>query len=228
MARERKVTPVSRERYRNGDPIRPDRGCNHCYPVLLDGVLTHEAGCQAAWKDCSTKCLVCGAQFYREMKPVRICPACLEEGQRELALLHDQDDDHELADHDTRLKTFFEAYVECALQNCKDARGKPLGQTYSLWDLAGDALKEMSADCALFLGDHIDVIGDKVEQAGHDFWITRCGLGAGFWDDERWPDLADNILTAGAQAFGPTELCVGADELIHVRPAAPRRPCERD
>lgn len=38
------------------------------------------------------------------------------------------------------------------------------------------------------------------EQAGHDFWLTREGHGAGFWD--RGLGRAGDVLTKAAKAFG--------------------------
>ena len=44
-------------------------------------------------------------------------------------------------------------------------------------------LKDVETDCALFLQKYAHLIESHLfEQAGHDFWLTRNGHGAGFWD----------------------------------------------
>lgn len=55
---------------------------------------------------------------------------------------------------------------------------------------------------------------DKAEQAGHDFWLTRNGHGAGFWDGD-WSEPFATYLTDAATQFGPCETYLGDDGLIH-------------
>jgi hypothetical protein len=55
-------------------------------------------------------------------------------------------------------------------------------------DLAADALENIRADCNVFqrhafiLLHHAQERGYTLAQAGRDFWLTRNGHGAGFWD----------------------------------------------
>ena len=49
--------------------------------------------------------------------------------------------------------------------------------------------------------------------AGHDFWLTRCGHGAGFWD--RGVGETGERLTKAAEKFGNVDLCVGDDGKIY-------------
>jgi hypothetical protein len=51
--------------------------------------------------------------------------------------------------------------------------------------------------------------------AGHDFWLTRNGHGAGFWDGD-WTEPAATILTNAAKAFDECNLYLGDDQAIHV------------
>lgn len=51
---------------------------------------------------------------------------------------------------------------------------------------------------------------ENPEQAGHDFWLTRNGHGAGFWDGE-WPEPAASILTDISETFGEYYAGVFAD-----------------
>ena len=50
-------------------------------------------------------------------------------------------------------------------------------------------------------------IGDLTDLAGHDFWLTRNGHGAGFWDGD-YPESEETILTDAARTFG--EYCITA------------------
>jgi hypothetical protein len=51
--------------------------------------------------------------------------------------------------------------------------------------------------------------------AGHDFWLTRNGHGAGFWDGD-WPEPLATVLTDAAHAFGELSPYVGDDGLIYL------------
>ncbi|MBN9237284.1 hypothetical protein QFZ88_005590 [Mesorhizobium sp. YL-MeA3-2017] len=48
--------------------------------------------------------------------------------------------------------------------------------------------------------------------AAHDFWLTRCGHGAGFWDED-WPEPHASRLDFAARAFG---VYVGDNGMIYL------------
>jgi hypothetical protein len=50
--------------------------------------------------------------------------------------------------------------------------------------------------------------------AGMDFWLTRNGHGAGFWDGD-WPEKQGEALTALAEEFGELNVCVGDDGKLY-------------
>lgn len=71
--------------------------------------------------------------------------------------------------------------------------------------LTDDAVKQVVEDCDSFR----ELAGDLLEgfdesQAGHDFWLTRNGHGAGFWDGD-YGDVGDD-LTKIAKPFGEQHL----------------------
>jgi len=79
---------------------------------------------------------------------------------------------------------------------------------------------QCAADCATFmiscdtqglLCDYINA-GRTMESFGHDFWLTRQGHGAGFWD-RGMGDLG-NKLTALAKDAGEVYTYVGDDNTI--------------
>lgn len=104
----------------------------------------------------------------------------------------------------------------------------PADDNYTWRDLAPDTLAEMRQDCAQFqelYGATIQAAIDTGEvkcgpdfdewgRAGHDFWLTRCGHGAGFWDGD-WPEPQGEHLSDAARKCGNVDLCVGDDGKIY-------------
>jgi hypothetical protein len=114
----------------------------------------------------------------------------------------------------------FDAYVECAIWSSTDDDGRPFDRNYSASDIAPESIDTMRAEVIDFLNGHEDIIwtalsGDmSEEQVGHDFWLTRNGHGAGFWD--RGLDELGDQLTAAAKAYSTSDLYVGDDGRLHV------------
>lgn len=81
-------------------------------------------------------------------------------------------------------------------------------------EFSPSAKAKMGADCAMFWDGHGDAILE-IEEAGHDFWLTRNRHGAGFWDGD-WPDPLGDTLTEAAHSFGEQELYLGDDGLVYV------------
>lgn len=113
---------------------------------------------------------------------------------------------------------FTRAYIEAALFSTNDesdeSGGEPLDKNYGPEDIAPESLSVMEQDCAKFQTDNADDIGSDLERAGHDFWLTRNGHGAGFWDGD-WPEEVSDRLTEAAEAFGEVDLYVGDDGTIY-------------
>lgn len=128
------------------------------------------------------------------------------------------------------LDKFVSACVECALWSSNDesdeSGGEPLDKNYGPTDIHPDTLAKMRTDCEAFVSarsEDIDGsnlrpgIGGDYEMAGHDFWLTRCGHGTGFWDRGRWDDENGQAtrLDETAKSFGEFTLYVGDDGMIH-------------
>jgi hypothetical protein len=121
------------------------------------------------------------------------------------------------------LKPMLEAYIECALwasthfEDENDANGTPMDQVDA--ELSDKARTQMESDCANFMDCCAEMIGDEwhagqtFEQIGHDFWLTRNGHGAGFWD-RGLGELGDKLSDA-AKTFGSCDLYVGDDGMIY-------------
>lgn len=85
------------------------------------------------------------------------------------------------------------------------------------------------ADCtAFFTANHADLIkaaaaygvliveGDSgMAMAGHDFWLTRAGHGAGFWDGDL-PEELGARLTEASKTAGNCEPYIGDDGYIYL------------
>jgi hypothetical protein len=116
------------------------------------------------------------------------------------------------------LDTFTRAYVEALFWLLTDESGDSLDYL-GLHDLAPEALAEIREDCRAFQRDHADLLaGADLSRAGHDFYLTRNGHGAGFWDRDPATYPADpdgRLLTAAADAYGPTSDYVGDDGMVY-------------
>ena len=135
------------------------------------------------------------------------------------------------ASHYSRLSAFVLAYIEamlwvgmlCGDSDCNDCGSH--GDDYSVEDIAPDTMAEILRDCENFqasCGSAIDVWG--TEQAGHDFYLTRNGHGAGFWDRTTCADASfsresvaklGKRLTDAAHVYGSFSLYVGDDGKLY-------------
>jgi hypothetical protein len=125
---------------------------------------------------------------------------------------------------------FTQGYVECALwastdeQDPETGEGPPMDQEHDWHDIAPSDLSNMILDCHEFQkanqGDidaacEMDASYDE-SRAGFDFWLTRNGHGAGFWD-RGLGDVGDK-LTKASEAYG--DCCLfkgdGPDAQIHI------------
>lgn len=125
----------------------------------------------------------------------------------------------------TALSSFTSAYITAALWSSTDDNGEPLDARFDAGDLSPELRNQIESDCAAFLEANREAIdcegaphgpdgSDNFEMAGHDFWLTRCGHGAGFWDGD-WPEPYADQLDKAASAFGGVDLYIGDDGKIY-------------
>jgi hypothetical protein len=95
---------------------------------------------------------------------------------------------------------------------------------YGAEDIAPEALESMRADLADFI-HHADPRAlecwrDELGEGaiGHDFWLTRNGHGAGFWDRfTAEPDASyGRHLTEKAKPYGESYVYAGDDGKVYV------------
>ena len=122
-----------------------------------------------------------------------------------------------------QLNTFITDYIVAMLWSSLDDDGEPLDDNYCADDLSSEAMERVRTDCRAFLKDALPSIEsaelrdcdfNKIAYAGHDFWLTRVGHGAGFWDGD-WSEPAATYLTALASNFGDLHPYV-VEDLIYL------------
>lgn len=85
--------------------------------------------------------------------------------------------------------------------------------------LSEHAKEKIESDCRDFLkqiGPAGIITEENVQQAGHDFWLTRNGHGTGFWDTPPpfWTKEQGEILTALSQEYGEIYIAQNANGFI--------------
>lgn len=116
---------------------------------------------------------------------------------------------------------FLASYIETALWSSTDDDGKPLDSAeYSDIKLADETLSRFTADCAKFEDAAIAILNAADYCSGdfpiaHDFWLTRNGHGAGFWEGD-YPEPIASQLTTLAKGFGECNLYIGDDGKLYV------------
>lgn len=112
------------------------------------------------------------------------------------------------------LKTFTNSYIDTMLWAEMDDSGRPMDETYDYTDIAVESRLEIEKDCKNFYAEFSDSWDDD-EGAGGDFYLTRNGHGAGFWDGD-YPKDIGNILTDAAHVYGTQGLYEGDDGKLYV------------
>lgn len=127
---------------------------------------------------------------------------------------------------------FIRAYITTSTWATNDESdpetgGEPLDDTYTdgADDFADEAIVSIVQECLMFMEEnHDDLNCDGVNygpdfgqagRAGHDFFLTRNGHGAGFWDGD-WPKEEGERLTEASRKFGESQPYIGDDELLYV------------
>lgn len=114
------------------------------------------------------------------------------------------------------VKEFIAAYLETALWSSTNEDGTPLDDLASVDDLSPESVRAMTEDCVSFVWANRAALresGQDAGQAGHDFWLTRNGHGAGFWD--RGLGEVGERLTKASKPYGSCDLYVGDDGKVY-------------
>ena len=113
-----------------------------------------------------------------------------------------------------QLSAFVGQYLETALwADVEEDYGDDIVR-FGRESFSQSALDLAQHDCLLFLASAPDIEDCRLTDAAHDFWLTRQGHGAGFWDGD-WDDGLSDQLTDLCGNMGPTCLYLGQDDLFH-------------
>lgn len=127
------------------------------------------------------------------------------------------------------LDAFTQGYIEAMFftEEREHVDGEDLEETGSIPHnscfgmIAPEGLAQIVTDCARFQQENAELLvkfEDRykpMEYAGHDFWLTRNGHGAGFWD-RGIGDVGD-ALADSARAYGEAYVETGDDGMIYIR-----------
>lgn len=108
---------------------------------------------------------------------------------------------------------FTDSYLETA-----EWADKPDGEDWSGAEWSDQAMAIAESDCQKFQDRAREII-ERLEEGAqyhfaHDFWLTRQGHGAGFWDGD-YPEPEASELTEIAKSFGEVWIYLGDDGLIY-------------
>lgn len=113
---------------------------------------------------------------------------------------------------------FIKHYTAALLFYGRDDDSEP--NELDIADLSEDSQIQIERDCRLFMARNaalleqaVDVYG--IEHAGHDFYLTRCGHGCGYWDGDLPKELGE-LLTDASKDFSSTSIYRGDDGLLYV------------
>lgn len=116
-------------------------------------------------------------------------------------------------------KNALKQYLGSALWSSNDDEDEPLDTNYDIRDIDKSVLNQAKKDLTKFWKQAGDLLkGEDETQAAHDFWLTRNGHGAGFWDRTYNNDedgTKGDKLTKIAEKFGEINLYVGDDGKIY-------------
>jgi hypothetical protein len=119
------------------------------------------------------------------------------------------------------MDAFTLAMFEAALWSETEDNGTPLDEHHGISDFAKPVREALELEAQKFQRDNAKDIErglkksrvatlrdpDPYVAAGHDFWLTRNGHGAGFWDGD-WTEPAATRLTKASKRYRPVALYV--------------------
>lgn len=128
--------------------------------------------------------------------------------------------------YNTPENSFLAGYVECALWSSTDENDASLDR-FGVEDINDQTYNAMMADCLRFQNDNAELLSiyyqtvQRVDDApveayaGHDFWLSRNGHGAGFFDRDGVTTETRELLQLAAEKYGIVDLYIGDDGEIY-------------
>jgi hypothetical protein len=116
-------------------------------------------------------------------------------------------------------KKTLDSYLETMLWSSLDDDGSPLDGSKAIIDISDEVINSSKKDIESFYEkaekENIEVTKYTAEDIGHDFWLTRCGHGAGFWDGD-YEEEDGEALTKISKEFGNKEPYIGDDGKVYL------------
>ena len=110
---------------------------------------------------------------------------------------------------------FYKGYIDCALWTIAKDDERDIEDDSQGLGIGSDAHDRMIKDCDAFIHKAGGLLrGIPKGQAGYDFWLTRNGHGAGFWDREL-KEVGDK-LTELSKEFGECSLIVNERYMVEL------------
>lgn len=123
----------------------------------------------------------------------------------------------------------YEEQAMCAAEGCgvrEMNEEPPLDENYDIDDIAPNTLAQMVNDCAKFQEENSELLakaeyvrkpdgGTDLAYAGHDFWLSTNGHGAGYGDGDMQDNDVDDALNEACKKWKGMELYVGDDGKIY-------------
>jgi hypothetical protein len=111
---------------------------------------------------------------------------------------------------------FYDAYTRCIFWAESEIENK------NYFDLSENARQRILKDCVSFCKKGRNIFNNlefksisNYRQAGVDFFLTRNGHGAGFWDGGYWMESDGEKFTKLSKEFGEINFYVGDDGKIY-------------
>lgn len=109
-----------------------------------------------------------------------------------------------------QFKIFFNSYIDSILYFSSDQNldsDAPLCKKYNSEDFDLATLKELEKNCFEFYSNNFEFIKSNLGLAGHDFFLTSNGHGAGFWDGD-WEEEIGKKLTEESHKYNEVNFWV--------------------
>lgn len=124
---------------------------------------------------------------------------------------------------------FLRGYLVAALwtgtDESDDSGGRPLDERFSVSDFSLESIQRAHEECAAFQMANLADLdqhptspdgNSALEYAGHNFWLSRCGHGCGFFDTNGLPEDAQKRLQDASRAAGERWVYIGDDGGLYI------------
>ena len=112
------------------------------------------------------------------------------------------------------MRTELNEYLEMALWSSADENGNSMDALYDIDDFAPEAIEHADEELADFESQAESLLTENdTAHVGHDFWLTRNGHGAGFWDGDYKNGYK---LTELCRPYGSSYIYVGDDGKLYL------------